>query len=166
MGTPRPGDDKRRTMAISFEMQAHSEAPADHVFRTIADLRSWQAFAGVVLVGPERTVAVDDRIDVRLRVVRRDIKMGCVVRAVDEPTHTKAGSVDMRSVEGPFDARMIGIATPTAAGCDLSVEVHGIGRGPARMLERPVEIVMRQWAAHQMRHLLALAVSARQLTKA
>ncbi|MEY2421076.1 MAG: hypothetical protein QOI95_1143 [Acidimicrobiaceae bacterium] len=147
------------TMAISFELQAHSEAPADHVFRTIADLRSWDAFAGVVLVGPERTVTVDDRIDVRLRVVRRDIRMGCIVRSVDEPTHDTAGSVDLRSVEGPFDARMIGLATPTSTGCDVGVEVHGIGRGPARMLERPVEIVMRQWAAHQMRHLLDLATA-------
>ena len=153
-------------MAISFEMQASSEAPVDHVFRTIADLRSWNPFAGVVLVGPERTVAVDDRIDVRLRVVRRDIKMGCIVRAVDEPTHNKAGSVDLRSVDGPFDARMTGIVAPTADGCDLSVEVYGIGRGPARMLERPVEIVMRQWATHQMRHLLTLAAAPRQLTQA
>jgi hypothetical protein len=152
-------------MAISFEMQAHSEAPVHHVFRTIADLRSWDAFAGVVLAGPERTVTVDDRIDVRLRVVRRDIKMGCVVRTVEEPTHNKAGTVDIRSVEGPFDARMTGIATPTATGCDIGVEVYGIGRGPARMLERPVEIVMRQWATHQMRHLLEVA-AAMQLTKA
>ncbi|MEY2432234.1 MAG: hypothetical protein QOC92_1959 [Acidimicrobiaceae bacterium] len=153
-------------MAISFEIQAQSEAPVDHVFRTIADLRSWDAFAGVELVGPERTVTVDDRIDVRLRVVRRDIRMGCVVRAVDEPTHHKAGAIDIRSLEGPFDARMIGVATPTARGCEIGVEVHGIGRGPARMLERPVEIVMRQWAMHQMQHLLALAAAPRQLTDA
>jgi hypothetical protein len=153
-------------MAISFEMQAHSDAPVGQVFQTIADLRSWDAFAGVVLVGPERTVTVDDRIDVRLRVMRRDIQMGCVVSAVDEPTHDQAGSVDLRAVDGPFDARMIGLVAPAADGCDLSVEVYGIGRGPARLLERPVEVVMRQWATRQMRHLLALAATSRQLTEA
>ena len=39
----------------------------------------------------------------------------------------------------------------------LAGSVHGVGRGPARMWERPMEIVMRQWATRQMRHLLALA---------
>jgi hypothetical protein len=144
-------------MAISFEMQARSEASVDKVFRTFADLRSWDAFFGVVLVGPQRAVTVGDRIHVRLQVVRHDLRMSCRVHAVDVPTATTAGSVDIRSVEGPFDARMIGVATPTPDGCDLGVEVHGIGRGPARMLERPMEIVMRQWATRQMRHLLTLA---------
>jgi hypothetical protein len=144
-------------MAISFEMQAESEAPVDHVFRTIADLRSWAAFAGVEVLGPDRPVTVDDRIDVRLRIARREVRMGCVVRSVDEPTLATPGSVDLRSVDGPFDARMTGLVLPTETGCDLAVEVNGIGRGAARMLERPVEIVMRQWATHQMRHLLTLA---------
>jgi len=43
-------------MAISFELQAHSQASAEHVFRTIADLRSWDEFGGVMLAGPDRPV--------------------------------------------------------------------------------------------------------------
>jgi hypothetical protein len=144
-------------MAISFELHAHSEASGDLVFHTLADLRNWDTFAGVVLAGPPREVSVDDRVDVRLRVMRRDIRMGCVVTAVDEPTPDTPGGFDVRSVEGPFDARVIGTATPTTIGCDIGVEIYGIGRGAAILLEAPVEIVMRQWATHQLRHLLGLA---------
>ena len=147
-------------MAISFELAAHSDAPAEHVFRTVADLRSWDDFGGVVLVGPDRAVTVGDRIDIRLRVLRRDIQAGCVVRTVDEPTRTSPGYVDLRSVDGPFEARMTGLATPTANGCDLTVEVSGIGRGAARFLENAVDLVMQRWAAHQLRHLLAVAAKA------
>src|SRR5437763_2928532 len=116
-------------MAISFELQAHSPASAEHVFRTIADLRSWDEFGGVMLAGPDRPVTVGDRIEIRLRVLRRDIQSGCVVRTVDEPMRTQPGYVDLRSVDGPFDARMTGLATPARGGCDLTVQVHGIGRG-------------------------------------
>src|SRR5438046_1157947 len=149
-------------MAISFELEAHSDVPVDQVFRTIADLRSWDDFAGVTLVGPERTVAPGDRIDVRLRVMRREIRSGCVVRTVDEPTSTQPGYVDIRSVDGPFDSRMIGLVTPASIGCELRVEVYGVGRGAARMLERPVDLVMQRWAAHQLRHLLTLAAASLQ----
>jgi len=141
-------------MAIAFELQAHSDASIDQVFSTIADLRSWGSFAGVALVGPARPVMPGDRIDVRLKVVRKDIESACVVRTVDEPSHRQPGYVDVRSIEGPFDARMSGRATAAANGCDLSVEVHGIGRGAARFLEGPVEVIMHTWATHQLRHLL------------
>jgi hypothetical protein len=144
-------------VAISFELQAHAEVPAGHVFDTIADLRSWDDFGGVVLIGPDRTVTAGDRIDVRLRVVRKDITAGCVVRSIDEPTRGTPGYVDIRSVEGPFDARMTGVATPIGDECDLRVEVSGIGRGAARFLENAVDLVMQRWAAHQLRHLLDLA---------
>lgn len=146
-------------MAISFELQAHSELAVDDVFRTIADLRSWDDFAGVTLVGPDRTVVAGDRIEVRLRVMRRDIQSGCVVHTVTEPDGDRPGFVDIRSVDGPFDSRMIGHARPTATGCTLEVEVYGIGRGAARFLEAPVDLVMQRWAAHQLQHLLELAGS-------
>jgi len=150
-------------MAISFDLQAQSDAPVEHVFRTIADLRSWDDFGGVVLVGPDRAVTVGDRIDIRLRVLRRDIQAGCVVRTVDEPTRAQPGYVDIRSVDGPFEARMTGLATPTARGCELTVEVSGIGRGAARLLENAVDLVMQRWAAHQLRHLLAVAAKVPEL---
>lgn len=153
-------------MAISFELHAHSEAPVAHVFRTISDLRHWDEFGGVVLAGPDRSVTTGDRIDIRLRVMRRDIQSTCEVRTVDEPFGDQPGYVDIRSVDGPFDSRMIGTARMSGDGCDLSVEVYGIGRGAARMLERPVDLVMRQWAAHQLRHLLAIATDARVLAEA
>jgi hypothetical protein len=151
-------------MAISFELQAHSDVPAEHVFRTIADLRSWDAFGGVSLLGPDRIVAAGDRIDVRMRVMRRDIRSGCVVRTVTEPDGDEAGFVDIRSVDGPFDSRMVGHALPRPDGCDLSVEVYGIGRGAARILEGPADLVMQRWAAHQLRHLLELAAKPLQLS--
>jgi hypothetical protein len=146
-------------MAISFELTGHSDVTVDQVFRTIADLRSWDAFVGVVLIGPQRMIATGDRLDVSVRVMGRDIRSGCVVRSVDEPTRSRGGRVDIKSVDGPIESRMIGMATPNGSGCDLSVEVHGIGRGAARMLERPVELIMQRWAAHQMRHLLAVAAA-------
>jgi hypothetical protein len=148
-----------RAMAISFELKAHSDVTVDHVFSTIADLRSWDAFVGVVLVGPQRIIAAGDRLEVSMRVMGREIRSGCVVHLVEEPTRTQAGRVDIKSVDGPIQSRMIGMAIPNGAGCDLSVEVHGIGRGAARMLERPVELIMERWAAHQMRHLLAVAAA-------
>ena len=144
-------------MAISFELKAHSDVMVDHVFHTIADLRSWDPFVGVVLVGPQRIITVGDRVDVTMRVMGREIRSGCVVRSVEEPTPTQGGRVDIKSVDGPIDSRMIGVVIPTDSGCELSVEVHGIGRGAARMLERPLEVIMERWAAHQMRHLLAVA---------
>jgi hypothetical protein len=153
-------------VAISFELQAHADVPVGAVFATIADLRSWDDFGGVVLAGPDRTVAAGDRIDVRIRVMRKDITAGCVVRAIDEPTRGTPGYVDIRSVEGPFDARMTGLATPFRGGCELSVEVAGVGRGAARFLENAVDLVMQRWAAHQLRHLIEAAARAHQLTGA
>jgi hypothetical protein len=148
-------------MAISFELTAHTDASVTHVFDTIADLRSWNEFLGVRLRGPERRITAGDRINATLRVMRLQIQLGCIVRSVDEPSGRQPAHVDIRSIEGPIDARMIGHATPSAAGCDLKVEIYGIGRGPAAILERPVELIMQRWAAHQMRHLLSVAASSR-----
>lgn len=147
-------------MAISFELTAHSDAPVLQVFNTIADLRSWDAFVGVALRGPDRAIVAGDRLDVSLQVMRRELELGCIVRSLESPSRTQPAHVDIRSVDGPIDARMIGHAAPTTTGCDLTVEVHGIGRGPARILERPLELVMQRWASHQMRHLLKVAASA------
>ena len=151
--------DNWGVMAISFELQAHSDAAVHNVFRTFADLRSWDSFAGVVVLGPERTIVAGDRLDVCLRVVRRDITAGCVVRTVDEPTRRTPGYVDIRSVEGPFDARLSGTVTPVKKGCELCVQVDGVGRGPARFLETAVDLLMQRWATHQLNHLLQRAAS-------
>src|SRR5438477_6082745 len=125
-------------MAMSFEMQVHSDLHAGHVFSTIADLRSWDTYAGVLVRGPERLVSTGDRVEISVKVMRREIQSGCLIRSVDEPLRAKPGRVDIVSVDGPFDSRMIGSVTPTKSGCDLMVEVYGIGRGAARMLERPL----------------------------
>src|SRR3954447_6856430 len=144
-------------MAIAFGLQAHCDAPVDHVFRTLSDTRSWQTIAGVALVGPNRPVVRGDRVHARLRLLRRDITTSCIVEHIDEPTHDQPGSVEIRSTGGPFDAHMRGVATPNGDGCDLTVEVSSHGRGPARLLEGPLEIVMRGWGTRQLRHLVALA---------
>ena len=146
-------------MAISFELHAHSDSPVEQVFHTFADLRSWDSFAGVVVLGPERVVVAGDRLDVKLRVVRRDLTAGCVVRTVDPPTRSTPGYVDIRSVEGPFDARLSGTVTPVRKGCDLCVQVDGVGRGPARFLETAVDLLMQRWATYQLNHLLQRAAS-------
>jgi hypothetical protein len=148
-------------MAIAFSLQAHCDAPVDHVFRTLSDTRRWATIGGVELVGPSRPVVPGDRIDARLRVLRRTVLTSCVVRRVNEPTSHQPGQVDIRSTRGPFDARMTGLATPSATGCDLSVEVRGHGRGSARLLEGPLEVLMRGWGSRQLRHLVALAARTR-----
>ena len=147
-------------MAISFELQAYTTAPAEHVFQTMADLRGWGAYAGVVLVGPERALAAGDRVDARVRVLQRDIRLGCVIRSIEQPSRSRPGSVDIRSVDGPFDSRLTGVVAPTGNGCELQVEMHGIGRGAARVLERPMDLLMHHWASHQLTHLLARAEAA------
>ena len=143
-------------MAISFDLEAASDVPAEHAFELVSDLRSWDDFGGVVLVGPERMLRVGDHIDITLRVMRREICSGCTVCAVAPPRDGAAGSVELRAVDGPFDAVVVGTITPTDDGCAMRLEVSGVGRGAARLLEPPVDYVLRHWAGHQLRHLLAL----------
>jgi hypothetical protein len=143
-------------MAISFDLEAVSAAPAAHAFGVVSDLRCWDAFNGVVLVGPARALRVGDRVDVSLRVMRRDIRSGCRVCTVVEPRLDAAGTVEIRAIDGPFEAVVVGTVTPTGGGCAMRLEVSGVGRGAARMLEGPVDYVLRHWAAHQLRHLLVL----------
>ncbi len=144
-------------MAISLDIDARSAAPPGVVFRTVADLRCWDDFAGVTLAGPARRLVLGDRVDARLRVMRQDLTCGCEVRALSAPSDRRGGVVELRSIDGPFDAVVVGTVSAAPGGSDLRVEVHGVGRGPARVLEGPVDYVLQHWARHQLRHLLARA---------
>ena len=144
-------------MAISLDIDARSAAPPAVVFRTVADLRSWDDFAGVSLLGPARPLVAGDRVEARLRVMRQDIICGCAVRSVSAPTDVRSGVVELRSIDGPFEAVVIGSVASAPGGSDLRVEGDGVGRGAARLLEGPVDYVLQQWARHQLRHLLARA---------
>ena len=144
-------------MAISFDLDARSAARPLVVFGVMADLRSWDDFGGVALVGPQRRLQVGDRVDAALRVMRQDIRCGCLVRTLAPPSDERAGRVEIRTVDGPFEAVVEASVSAAQLGSDLRVQVHGVGRGAARLLEGPVDYVLQHWANHQLRHLLARA---------
>jgi hypothetical protein len=89
--------------------------------------------------------------------MRQDITCGCEVRSLNAPTDRRAGVLELRSIDGPFDAVVVGTVSTAPGGTDLRVEVHGVGRGAARLLEGPVDYILQHWARHQLRHLLARA---------
>jgi hypothetical protein len=145
-------------MAISYELHAESAEPVARVFDAVVDLSRWDAFMGVRVQGPQRAVAVGDRIDIGLRVATVDIQCAFFVDVVELPVEGRAGRVAMGAVEGPVVGTVAGSVVGTAAGGSmLTVSVEGQGKGPVRFLERPLTVILSKWAVHQTRHILALA---------
>jgi hypothetical protein len=148
-------------MAITIALEGASPRPATHLFETVIDVRNWDDYIGVTLVGPLGPIAVGDRVEITLVVARQTIRCGMRAEVVERPSGPTPGTILLRTVDGPVDGQLTAHVTPTpGSGSVVDVAVNGVVRGPARLVERPLEAIARRWAVHQLHHLLAVALSA------
>lgn len=142
-------------MALQISLNGQSARPAGATFECVTDLRLWDSYAGVSMQGPAGMIAVGDRVDITL-AVGRQIRCGMRVDAVARPHGVTPGVVVVRSIAGPVDGSLHAEVRPTATGSELEIVVRGVTRGAARLVERPLEVLARQWLTHQLDHLLRL----------
>jgi hypothetical protein len=141
-------------MPLQIELTGTSTADRAATFAALLDLGGWTAYAGVSMSGPDRAVVVGDRVDVALDVGPVRIRCGMRVDVVDPD----AGRVVVRTVDGPVNGEMVSWVEATDHGSAVTVAVTGVTRGPARLVERALETIARQWLQHQLTHLLARSI--------
>ena len=144
-------------MAIAIDLSVTADVEPAVALATVRRLSCWDDFVGVRLLGVlDRPLDVGDDVDVAVDVAGRTIGVRCTVVVVS------GGSVELRTTAGPLDATVVGTVTSAAGGRSsvLRLAVEGRARGPARLLERPLEAIGRRWAAHQVAHLARTAAEA------
>ena len=140
-------------MGISIEVSATSSSVTQALFETVIDLRCWTEHIGVRVRGPARPMVLGDEVDVAISVAGRSIGATCVVELIDP----NPARLTMRTIAGALDGELVGSIVEHGGASLLQVALRGRGRGPVRLIEKPLELVVRPWVVHQVDHLIRTA---------